>query len=396
MKKILFITLALLFGSSANAEKKFLILAQGNAWLPSMAKNLIENRDFIEKSPFDGFIMVGNSFTSITMGKGQKLTYENIWNEVKGLKHLYKKKRENFLRVDITFPSDFWDKEAWNQVSKNFEIVAKVAKDLGFRGIAIDDEGYGERAKKMVNYRFPTEKEVRENPKKYTEWQKKGAKHKYVDRLSYNNPKYTFKEHMTQVTSLFKHIMRSMQKSYPNITILVFYGASFAHDNANLQNLMIADSGLPSEQEYKGPIFLGLEQGRDGNATLHDMGENYRYRKESHFKQSHLLRKFKIATNAYNKDLNELHQWLIPAPYRKNWSRNVTIGFMTSNIPLTSSYPEFDTTKKTTKKDIFQATKLALKYSEKYVIYYCHNENWLDPKRKNRPSKRWFNMLNSL
>ena len=396
MKLLNSTVMLLLLLSPLMADNKHLILAQGDAWLPSMPKNLIQNHDYIEKLPFSGFIMVGNTFTNITMKRGVKLTYNEVWDEVKGLKNLYKEKTENFLRVDITFPGDFWDREAWQQVNRNFEVLAMVAKDLGFKGIAIDDEGYGPTAKKMINYKFPTEDEVMRNPRAYREWQRKGAQYKSVDSDGYSNPLYTFKEHMTKVTSLFKDIMISMQRGYPDITVLVYYGASFAHENANLQNLTIVNLGRPSEQEYKGPMFLGLKHGRVGKSTLHDMAENYRYREEKHFKQSYLLRKFKMATNAYNHNLNDSYQWVVPREDRRSWFQNVNVGFMTSNIPLPSDYPEFDTTNRTTKRDIFQATNFALKYSDKYVIYYSSYENWLLPNKQKNPSKRWVNMVKAL
>ena len=167
-----FFIFLLIFSHSLIAKDKHLILAEGNGWFPHMAENLIANHETISKLPFSGFIVVGNSFTDLVMKRNKKLTYAQVWAELKGLKGLYKNKTHNFLQINIHFPGDFWNNKAWEQVSENFAIVAKVSKDLGFKGIVFDDEPYSLEAKKMVNFKFPTQNEVKRKPNKYKNWQK--------------------------------------------------------------------------------------------------------------------------------------------------------------------------------------------------------------------------------
>jgi hypothetical protein len=107
------------------------------------------------------------------MKKNKKVSYVKMWNELKGLKDLYKNQKHNFLQINIHFPEDFWNDTAWEQVSKNFRTVAKVAKDLGFKGIVFDDEPYTLDAKKMINFKFPTNQEITAKPNSYKTWQKK-------------------------------------------------------------------------------------------------------------------------------------------------------------------------------------------------------------------------------
>ena len=385
----LIITLSLLF-SSLQAKEKFLILAEGNTWLPMMPKNLIENHKKIKELPFSGFVMVGNTYTHKVMKPNTKLNYDKVWNEVKGLKNLYKNKH-NFFKVNIHFPADYWDKEAWEQVKNNFVILAKVAKDLNFEGIAFDDEVYRDIDRQMINFKFPSKNELN---KTSTPWEREGSEENPAfDEHAYRNPKYTFKEHYDKLSSLFKEIMQAMVKVNPKLTTLVYHGPALSHENSNRDNLLIVNLGLPRAHELLGSIFTGLKQGLSKDASLHDMGESYKYRRDTHFKNSYQWRKYNIAKDKYNNDLNSTYQWVVPKEDRSSWSKEVDVGFMVFNKGQKSNYREFDTRKKSSVKDIKETLKKALKYSDKYVIYYCQEQDWLLPNKKYPLKKEWMNMM---
>jgi len=390
MKKIIFLTL-ISFATLQSAEK-YLILAEGNGWFPHMARNLIPNHEYISKLPFSGFVMVGNHYTDLVMEKGRKLSYNYIWNDIKGMRNLYPNKK-NFLQVNLHFPADFWDDMAWEQVNKNFKLVAQVALDLGFQGIAFDDETYSKADKKMINFKFPTLKEVKNNPKKYSSWEKKGAELAWVDEDAYRNNRYTFKEHMAQVSYRFKNIMKAMTSSYPNLDVLVYLGPSLSHENSNSKYPIVIDMGLPRENEYHGAIFTGLKQGLNNKASLHDMGESYKYRTDQHFSHAYQWRKKEIAKDKYNDNLNPNYQWVVPKSDRYNWSNKVNVGFMVYNIPQKSSYKEFNTLNKSSVFDIGNTLEKALKHSDKYVIYYCEKQDWLLPNKKYPVDNTWMNMM---
>jgi len=387
------LTLIFLLSSPLVAKGKHLILAEGNDWLPLLPKNLIEHHQAIEKLPFSGFVMVGNSYTNRVMKKDEKLLYEYVWYEVKGMKNLYKEKQHNFMQINLDFPADFWNDEAWEQTSKNFSVVAKVAKELGFKGIVFDDEPYSQSALRMSNFRFPSKQEVASNPQSFEDWEKKGSELNWVDKLSYRNPNHTFQEHMQKVTERFKAIMQVMCSAYPNLTVMVYNGPSYAHENSNRLNTTVTDVGLPREHEYKGPIFLGLKEGLENNATLHDMGESYRYRKDRHFKNSYRWRKYDIANDGYNDFLDSTYQWLVPKAERASWQKDVQVGFMVFNKPQSSNYEEFDTTETSTLADIKQTLQKALKYSDNYVIYYAQEQDWLLPNQQYPLKERWMEMM---
>jgi len=383
----------LLLTSSLYANNKYLILAEGDTWLPMMPQNLIENHSKIEALPFSGFVMVGNSYTNKVMKEGESVTYNNVWSEVQGLKGLYKEKKHNFMQINIDFPGDFWDDKAWEKVTNNFRTVAKVAKDLNFKGIVFDDEPYSDSAMKMVNFKFPTKKEIANNPNHYKTWQKEGSEEAWVDIKGYSNPNHTFKEHMNKVASRFKTITQAMAVQYPNITILVYNGPSYAHNNTNKEALILTDVGLAREHEYKGAIFTGFKQGDDNNTSLHDMGESYKYRKDKHFINAYQWRKYDIAKDEFNDDLNDEYQWKVPKAERSSWSNDVEVGFMVFNKGQESNYSEYDTRNKSTLQDIKASLQKALTYSDKYVIYYPQEQNWLLPNQKYPLKKGWMEMM---
>lgn len=394
MKKIFFLTFLLITPLISN--EKHLILAEANGWFPHMARNLVPNHERISKLPFSGFIMVGNRYTNLVMEKDRKLTYDYVWNEVKEMKGLYKKQTHNFLQVNILSAGDFWDDTAWEQVSENFAIVAKVAKDLGFKGIVFDDEAYNPAAKKMLNFKFPSIAEVKKNPKQYTSWEKKGAQLPWVDNNAYRNPKYTFKEHVEKITSHFKSIMSSMIKEYPSLTVLVYLGPSLSHENSNKKHPVVVDLGKARNHEFHGAIFLGLKQGLNTKASLHDMGESYKYRENKHFKNAYQWRKHDIAKDQFNDKLDEKHQWIVPKSERDTWSDEVNIGFMVSNRGQKSTVTGFTTLNQSSRKEIGETIKKALKFSDKYVIYYATEQDWLYPKQKYPLDNAWMKMMKEI
>lgn len=389
----IFLIFILIFSSTLIAKEKHLILAEGNSWFPHMAENLINNHETISKLPFSGFILVGNSFTNLVMKENQTITYKQVWNELKGLKGLYKNQPHNFLQINIDFPGDFWDDERWRQVSQNFAVVAQVAKDLGFKGIVFDDEPYSMNAKKMVNFKFPTMQEVKEKPNRYKTWQRDGAEPQWVDKDAYSNNHYSFQEHMRQVTLRFKDIMTAMTNRYPELVTLVYLGPSLSHANSNLENTIVIDMGLARENEYHGAIFTGLKQGLTPMAKLHDMGESYKYRTDKHFKQAYQWRKQGIALNKYNDNLDAQRQWILPKGERQTWSTQVQIGFMVFNKGQKSSKSEFTTLNNSSVTDIEGTLHKALKYSDEYVIYYCEEQDWLLPNKKYPLPNSWMKMM---
>ena len=339
------------------AHNKELILMPKGAWAPNMAPNFIKNANYINSLPFSGFVMLGNTYTAEVMKPNTSLSYNTIWNEVKGVKGLYPTK-SNFLQVWTDFPGDFWDDTAWNRVKKNFKTLAKVVKNLGFRGIIYDNEPYPRndekyRAHKMTNYKHGNE---------------------WYDKYAYKNQNHTFAQHSAKITTHFKQIMEAMISEYPSIDVLYLHSPAEGHIKANNGidgHPVVTNVGLEREHEWEGAMFAGLKKGLSHQATLHDMGEDYRLRTQKHFDDAYRWRKHTIASDATNNAVDATQHWIVPEEERASWAKDVHVDFMVSNEPLEDeNNPEFDTRNKVGIADMKKTLERSLEKSDKYVIFF--------------------------
>jgi hypothetical protein len=372
-----------------NTPEKYLLLSQKGSVAPSMATNFINNYEHIKQLPFSGFILSGDSHFTKNAMSGERLSYSDVWSAVQGdtLKNLYRNKA-NFLQVNVDFPGDFWtDTTAWNNTIYNFGIIAKVAKNLHFKGIVFDNEPYSQEAYKMIDF--------------------KGTYGWYdSDHPSYQNTNYSFKEHTDKLSDWFKKIMREMIKSYPDITVLVYHSPVISHEKADTGingHSVIMNVGKSFIHELSGSMFVGLKRGLSGNASLHDMGEDYTHRQNKHFKDAYNWRKYTIALDNTN-NLNADKRWILPNTDRANWSHKVNVNFMVSNYPLSNDVEEFDTRNKVSLNDMKSTLEKAIHYSDKYVVFYSEGDpaqngvnktlNWLN--NRNQIDNNWYSMLEDI
>ena len=334
-------------------SNKQLILHQKGHWLPSMADNFASRAAYMNTLPFSGFTMVGNSYTNRVMESNTPLlSYNYIWDEVKDVKDLYQTK-SNFLTVHMHYPGDFWDDALWNNVIANFKTLAKVAKNLGFRGIVYDDEAYNVESHKMINYKHGNA---------------------WYDDDAYKNPNYTFAEHSAKITARFQQIMEAMVSEYPAIDVLYYHSPVEGHIEANRGingHPVVVNVGLERQHEWMGAMFTGLKKGLSHQATLHDMGEDYRLRTQAHFDDAYAWRKYTIAADATNDAVDATQHWILPPEERDTWATEIHVNFMVSNEPLKSDdYPEFDTRNKVGLNDMKTTLERALEKSDTYVTFY--------------------------
>ncbi|HHB76096.1 MAG TPA: hypothetical protein ENK84_06105 [Desulfobulbus sp.] len=201
MNKISLIVLIILLPAAAIAQKHLIFLDGELGWYYSMPPYLAEHHTEIEQLPFSGFVVVGNSYTSYVMSAdpdSNNVTYQRVWNEVKSLKDLYTRKTENFLRINIDFPGDFWDDTVWLKTTNNFAAVAKAAKNLGFKGILFDDEAYTSdqhlQTLYMSNFKFPKKADVQAQCSEnlnipcdaYALWERKESRENRGDWVDYS------------------------------------------------------------------------------------------------------------------------------------------------------------------------------------------------------------------
>lgn len=341
-------------------ERKYLLLQQSENNISAISvPSLIRGLDKINRLPFNGVVVYGKSFTDKIM-RNQDVEYQEVLDELQPLRESNISNIEIFLLVNIDFPGDFWDSNIWNRVTKNFSNLAKVAKELGFKGLVIDTTPKSKNAYKMINFRFPSVEDIEKNSTIFDSWEIKGAKYYRSQHFGYRNRGYSFLEHIKRVTQLFRKIMVTISTNYPDITLLVYSGVDL-NQNRELPNV------------YKKALFLGLQRGADERSSLYDMAfVNPKFTKEIHFQNSYFWRKYGVAEDRYNDDLNSSWQWKIPKSDRKGWVERVRVGFV------------IDTKVVKRVRQITSSIVKALKYSDGYVILFSNRENWLESKDKRR------------
>ena len=410
MKTTLLFCTVLLFSTPVMAQKHIIFVDGYLGWYYSMAPYLSENHDDVEDLPFSGFAVVGNTYTSYTMSSdpnSNNFTYNDVWDEVKSLEGVFQRKTENFLRINLDFPGDFWDDAAWQQTISNFAAVAKAAKNLGFKGILFDDEVYANGqhvyAHYMSNFRFPKKSDVDAHPENYEQWEidesqeNRGdwvdytcsinsVREENSDRCSYRNPEHSFKEHMDILAARFKAIMEAMEAEFPGITVLVFHGPATAHAKTNIAGHYIKPNSVFETDEFKGAMFLGFKQGLHGSASLHDLGEFYQYNTEQHFQNAYQWRKHDIVSDQYNQGLDDGYRWAVPVVDRGSWSNDVGVGFMVSDYGRPHDLPEYNIPNQCHPAEVESRLNKAINRSDKYVVFYsdsdlsnCENDiRWAD------------------
>lgn len=416
--------LSILFSSPVIAQKKLIFLDGYLGWYFSLPPYLKEHSATLEKLPFSGFSVVGNVFTSYVMSadpNSNNVSYERVWNEVGGLQDVFKIKTDNFLRINIDFPGDFWDDAVWQKTSNNFAAVAKAANKLGFKGILFDDEPYTsnqhEQSKQMSNFKFPKRADVMANPENYAQWEidesevNRGNWIDYSCRINgqnvensedcaYRNPAYSFTQHMDKVASRFEDIMRAMQAEFPEIALLVLHGPATGHPNTNIHNHYIKPNGIFQTNEYKGAMFLGFKAGLAGAAQLHDLGEFYSYSTDEHFQNAYQWRKYDIASLEYNQNINSSYHWTIPENHRSSWSQDVGVGFMISDFDQAEfGRGGYNTQGLCTPAEVESRFMKAFETTDEYVMFYsdsslssCETDiRWMDASQTVEPV--WRNMV---
>ncbi len=419
------VCLFVFFATSAVAQKKLIFLDGYLGWYYSLPPYLSQYYAELEKLPFSGFAVVGNVFTSYVMSadsNSNNVSYQRVWNEVSSLQNLFTIKTDNFLRINLDFPGDFWDDAVWQRTRNNFSAVAKAAKNLGFKGILFDDEPYagGQHpyAHKMSNFKFPQKAAVQAHPENYEQWEidesviNRGDWVDYSCRINgqsvensedcaYRNPAYSFIEHMDKVSSRFEEIMQAMVAEFPGITVLVLHGPATAHPNTNIDDHYIKPNGIFETNEYKGAMFVGFKAGLSAQAQLHDLGEFYSYSTDEHFQHAYQWRKYDIATTRYNQNINATYHWTVPENQRSSWSAEVGVGFMVSDYDQTEFVDRggYNTQGLCTPADVESRFMKALKFADEYVVFYsdsslssCNSDiRWLDVSQPVEPV--WLNMV---
>ncbi|MGL4610274.1 MAG: carbohydrate-binding domain-containing protein [Trueperaceae bacterium] len=276
-----------------STQQPYVIFLNGNGSNgPARTPSILENLSYIESLPFDGIVIDIPAGWQV-MKKGVKLDYESEYRTyIQPLQGKLDKFPANMLRAQVDDPGDLFDDAAWNQTIENWGILARLAKDVGAKGIFFDNEEYFD---KWMNY--PED---------------------------YSSPTKSKEEYVAQARLRGKQMMEAMMKEFPDINVTTLHGP-YKSEPKTPSYVTMEQIGPASSHELSGPLTVGMLEAQTGNARVTDGGEVYQYRTEDDFKNSYTWRDQTIASDSINSTF-------IPSSLKPSWSQKLDMSFGLFNV----------------------------------------------------------------
>ena len=322
---------------------------------------MVKNKDFVETLPLDGMMMssrVCRFLMSTNFAEGNRSlaldpkrvgikdgvwTYDQIMasfapiSKEKPNSFYFKKLTHNFSKTGMRLDIGIFDD--WTAYIESFKNLAKASKDLGFKGIILDNE-----LKKYWNYRDAF----------------------YVGR--------TLQECHDQARLRGRQLMEAAISVYPDIVVLVFHGP-YTSITAAKQRGSYCNNITLLGSFAAGIIEASALQKTTPHSIAIDGGELYDFRDLKEFQDSYKWRKYTVTDPAVTPAVPFMDDKLRPI-----WSKNCSIGFGIFSLerpdvtkggwkPIT----DYATARKTAAN--------ALMVADDYVWQYTPNYDWFnDPK----------------
>lgn len=299
-------------------------------WNTPRLQAMPEYIEAAQNTPFDGLILdietplheAGLSWTIYTNTRIDAEPLEILAQDMKDFP--WGKLTDNFLRVNIAPGEVDWFDD-YDAILFNLEAVARLAHELGFKGIMLDTEQYPG----ISLFYYPQQK--------------------YQDR-------YNFDEYAAQSRQRGREVMQTLNQAYPSITVLYAYGLAVA-PYENMEDLHEHPYGLLP------PFIEGMMEIADEETVLIDgFEQSYTYRQNEQFRSAFEFVKGYPFEEQRGEEQNEVSSLDIGfglwVDHRcDNGDPNTTcLGFNPS---------EFQ-----------QAVQLALTYTDRYVWIYSQRFNW--------------------
>lgn len=286
-----------------------------------------------QHTPFDGLILSVESphhsaglgwtiFSEVPVDKAELETLGTWYGRLH-----WGRLTDNFLRVTVSPGVIDWYDD-FDAVIGNFEAMARLARQLGFRGIMLDTEQYGD----ITLFSYPHRK--------------------------YKNL-YTYEEYRTQAFRRGRQIMRALNRAYPGITVLYTYGMTMGSQRG------AAFDGSRHGYGLMIPFIEGMIRAADEHTVLVDAFEgSYQYKNETEFLAAYQLIK------GYTRDF---------ARDPRRYAQKMQAGFglwLDHNCGSGQGLQPGGCSAGFTPASFSSSVDMALRYSDRYVWVYSQSVNW--------------------
>jgi hypothetical protein len=303
-------------------------------WDEPDTKFMRENIENMERFPFDGLIFHALSNDGVNLswevwGPTRKFGREEFTQTIDDLKATpFKRFTDRFLRVNITPGNvDWFDDEAWSNVLSNTAVAAHVAKQGNCQGFMFDTEQYD--GVTIFDYRLQKDRDSK-----------------------------SFADYQAKVRQRGKEWIEAVNKEFPEITILMTFGAEISVWRAEEANdRSTASYGLIAD------FIDGMLEGSAAETKLVDAWEfSYPYKERKQFEEAY---------ETITQKWPELSA--VPQKYKRHlragfgiWMDHKRKGWDTADFSQNHFSPgEFES-----------AVRSALEVSDEYVWIYSERPRW--------------------
>jgi hypothetical protein len=314
-------------------------------------------KEWLKRLPFDG-VTINTSASYWFMSKTDYLnfpntsyddfTYESAASDLRtiNLGNL----TENYLLLKIRNPGDFFNDSYWNRVAQNFGTFAKVAKDLGYKGLLFDNE---EDAASDGIWLYPT-----------------------AANIEFENT-YTLSQYQQKAQTRGYWCMDEISKNFPDCKVIVLHGPYRSVSN---RPFYVAKNQIGS-LNLDGPFFTGMFESSMDRRTANpnsypriwDGGEVYQFRDSSEYNDSAYWR-----INEFPKP--EFSPWLWNTS-KTNWVNqiNITFGLMDEKFPSNATDMTPTTMENCIRRSLPYSDDLVWMFSEQGASLNTPNLQWMNP-----------------
>lgn len=318
---------------AADAEKKLI----GFGWLVPSLNNFQPYIEVFQQNPFDGLVFSidstidrrGAAFVVFTNHALDQAEFDALAAQYADVN--WGRLTDNFLRMNLVPGEADWFDD-FSVILNNVEMMARLAQQLGFRGIMLDTEMYGENT--LLDFG-----------------------------LRPNNDRYDYPAYQAQVYQRGQEIMAALNRGYPGLTVIFTFGQSHVLDCCDPSFLQYHTYGLII------PLIDGMLAAADAETVLVDGYEqSYTYTTERQFTDAYAVVK-NLIPDAYSQEAQRYRE-------KMQMGYGLWIDHRCNNEPM----PAGGCAAGFNPSLFQQSLTYALRYSDRYVwIYSQRGFDWMNP-----------------